>query len=107
VSHGPTLNTALQDAANLAWKLAAAARGDAPDGLLDSYGTERHAVGQRVLMHTQAEPAGPSGWFAPPLRLADGDGRPRRLAAVVRDARPLLLGALGRWFGPGSETRAG
>jgi 2-polyprenyl-6-methoxyphenol hydroxylase-like FAD-dependent oxidoreductase len=55
VSHGPTLNLALQDAANLAWKLAAAVRGWAPDGLLDSYETERHASGERVIMVTRVE----------------------------------------------------
>jgi 2-polyprenyl-6-methoxyphenol hydroxylase-like FAD-dependent oxidoreductase len=57
VSNGPTLNQALQDAANLAWKLAATVAGWAPDGLLDSYGTERHAVGVREGMWTQAETA--------------------------------------------------
>ncbi|MBO8193860.1 FAD-dependent monooxygenase [Streptomyces oryzae] len=54
VSHGPTLDTALQDAANLAWKLTATLQGWAPEGLLDSYGTERRASGERVLMHTRA-----------------------------------------------------
>ena len=34
---------------NLGWKLAATIRGDAPDGLLDSYTTERHPVGARIL----------------------------------------------------------
>jgi 2-polyprenyl-6-methoxyphenol hydroxylase-like FAD-dependent oxidoreductase len=57
VSHGPTLNAALQDGANLGWKLAAAVQGWAPDGLLDSYHAERHASGARVIMHTQAESA--------------------------------------------------
>jgi hypothetical protein len=55
VSHGPTLNLALQDAANLAWKLAADLHGWASAGLLGSYQAERHASGERVLMHTQAE----------------------------------------------------
>jgi 2-polyprenyl-6-methoxyphenol hydroxylase-like FAD-dependent oxidoreductase len=57
VSHGPTLNAAINDAANLGWKLAAAVQGWAPDGLLDTYESERHPAGQRVLMHTQAESA--------------------------------------------------
>ncbi|MEV0234051.1 FAD-dependent monooxygenase [Nonomuraea sp. NPDC050786] len=57
VSHGPTLNLALQDAANLAWKLAATLQGWAPEDLLDSYGTERRACGERVLMHTRAATA--------------------------------------------------
>lgn len=54
VSHGPTLNTALHDAANLGWKLGAAVRDRAPEGLLDSYATERRACAERVLLHTRA-----------------------------------------------------
>lgn len=54
---GPGLNLGLQDAANLGWKLAAEVRGWAPEGLLDSYHTERHAAGLRVFMHTQAQTA--------------------------------------------------
>ena len=41
---GLGLNTGLQDAHNLAWKIAAVERGQASDRLLDSYHTERHAV---------------------------------------------------------------
>ena len=43
------MNTGLQDAVNLGWKLAAAAGGRAPDWLLDSYHAERHPVGAAVL----------------------------------------------------------
>ncbi|WP_432835631.1 FAD-dependent monooxygenase [Dactylosporangium sp. CA-092794] len=46
---GQGMNTGLQDAANLGWKLAATAAGWAPTGLLDSYHDERHAVGRLVL----------------------------------------------------------
>ncbi|MCW2859851.1 MAG: monooxygenase FAD-binding protein [Actinoallomurus sp.] len=46
---GMGMNTGLQDAANLGWKLAAAIQGWAPPGLLDTYHDERHPVGQRVL----------------------------------------------------------
>jgi 2-polyprenyl-6-methoxyphenol hydroxylase-like FAD-dependent oxidoreductase len=46
---GQGMNTGLQDAANLGWKLAATAAGWAPDGLLDSYQQERHAIGRLVL----------------------------------------------------------
>ncbi|MGW6904113.1 FAD-dependent monooxygenase [Streptomyces sp. NPDC054940] len=46
---GQGMNTGLQDAANLGWKLAAAVRGRAPDGLLDTYQAERHPVGKAVL----------------------------------------------------------
>jgi 2-polyprenyl-6-methoxyphenol hydroxylase-like FAD-dependent oxidoreductase len=46
---GQGMNTGLQDAANLGWKLAAAVRGWAPDGLLDTYEAERFPVGRSVL----------------------------------------------------------
>ncbi|MEU4996395.1 FAD-dependent monooxygenase [Streptomyces sp. NPDC021622] len=46
---GQGMNTGLQDAANLSWKLAAAVEGRAPEGLLDSYQAERHPVGKMVL----------------------------------------------------------
>jgi 2-polyprenyl-6-methoxyphenol hydroxylase-like FAD-dependent oxidoreductase len=49
------LNTGIQDAVNLGWKLAAQVQGWAPDGLLDSYETERRAVGERVRMHALAQ----------------------------------------------------
>lgn len=54
---GPGLNLGLQDAVNLGWKLAADINGWAPAGLLDSYQTERHPVGQRVMMHSMAQSA--------------------------------------------------
>jgi 2-polyprenyl-6-methoxyphenol hydroxylase-like FAD-dependent oxidoreductase len=54
---GSALNVGLLDAVNLGWKLAAQVRGWAPDGLLDSYHTERHAVGERVLLRTRAQAA--------------------------------------------------
>jgi FAD binding domain len=43
------MNTSIQDAANLGWKLAATVGGWAPDGLLDTYHAERHPVGRQVL----------------------------------------------------------
>jgi hypothetical protein len=54
---GPGLNLGLQDVLNLGWKLAAAVNGWAPAGLLDTYQSERHPVGQRVIMHTRAQTA--------------------------------------------------
>jgi FAD binding domain len=54
---GPGLNLGLQDAMNLGWKLAAAVRGWAPPGLLDSYHTERQPVGQRVMMQSMSQTA--------------------------------------------------
>jgi len=52
---GQGLSTGVQDAMNLGWKLAATVVGWAPQGLLDTYHTERHPVGSRVLMNTQAQ----------------------------------------------------
>ncbi|WP_067468886.1 FAD-dependent monooxygenase [Actinomadura macra] len=46
---GQGMNTGLQDAANLSWKLAAELHGWAPPWLLDSYHEERYPVGRRVL----------------------------------------------------------
>jgi hypothetical protein len=54
---GQGLNLGLGDAMNLGWKLAATLRGDAPNGLLDSYTTERHPVGARILDWTRAQVA--------------------------------------------------
>ena len=52
---GQALNLGLQDAVNLGWKLAAELRGGGPEGLLDSYHDERHAVGLRVLSNIRAQ----------------------------------------------------
>ena len=54
---GQGLNTGVQDAMNLGWKLAQVVKGMAPDGLLDSYHAERHPVGARVLRNTMAQVA--------------------------------------------------
>jgi 2-polyprenyl-6-methoxyphenol hydroxylase-like FAD-dependent oxidoreductase len=54
---GPGLNLGLQDAINLGWKLAATVNGWAPTGLLDTYYTERHPVGARVMMHSMSQTA--------------------------------------------------
>jgi 2-polyprenyl-6-methoxyphenol hydroxylase-like FAD-dependent oxidoreductase len=52
---GPGLNLGMQDAVNLGWKLAAVVNGWAPTGLLDTYESERYPVGERVMMHSQAQ----------------------------------------------------
>jgi 2-polyprenyl-6-methoxyphenol hydroxylase-like FAD-dependent oxidoreductase len=64
------MNTGIQDAHNLAWKLAAVLRGGAPDALLDSYErerrpvaefnarhSERNALQKRALLQSDADPA--------------------------------------------------
>jgi 2-polyprenyl-6-methoxyphenol hydroxylase-like FAD-dependent oxidoreductase len=54
--HPPTgaqgMNTGIQDAHNLAWKLALALSGHAAPGLLDSYDAERRPVGEEVVGRT-------------------------------------------------------
>jgi hypothetical protein len=54
--HPPTgaqgMNTGIQDAYNLGWKRALAVHGSAADGLLDTYHTERHPVGEEVVGRT-------------------------------------------------------
>ena len=49
---GQGMNTGIQDAYNLAWKLAAVVRGRAADALLDSYPAERVPVGAALLGST-------------------------------------------------------
>ncbi|WP_202753889.1 FAD-dependent monooxygenase [Burkholderia cenocepacia] len=71
---GQGLNLGLGDAMNLGWKLAATIRGDAPDGLLDSYTDERHSVGARVLDWSRAQVA--------LMRPSPGS---HALAAIMRD----------------------
>ena len=47
---GQGMNTGMQDACNLAWKLALVYKGlVAPEPMLDSYSIERSAVGRQVL----------------------------------------------------------
>ncbi|MET7475616.1 rifampin monooxygenase [Streptomyces sp. NPDC005648] len=57
--HPPTggqgMNLGIHDAFNLGWKLAGAVDGWAPEGLLDSYHTERHPAGAQVLDNTRAQ----------------------------------------------------
>jgi NADPH-dependent dioxygenase len=50
---GQGMNTGIQDAHNLAWKLAMVVRGDAGQALLDSYSTERVPVGKVLLGSTK------------------------------------------------------
>lgn len=52
---GQGLNLGLGDAMNLGWKLAASIHDKAPEGLLDSYGIERHPIGAKVLDWSRAQ----------------------------------------------------
>lgn len=90
---GVGLNVGVQDAANLGWKLAATVRGDAPDGLLDSYHRERHPVGAELLATTRAQTA--------LMTMYSGDGSALRevlgdaIAAVPEFSRRLAEGLSG------------
>ncbi|MEV8092993.1 FAD-dependent monooxygenase [Kitasatospora sp. NPDC085879] len=86
---GQGLNTGLQDAHNLAWKLAAVIHGEAPATLLDSYGPERSAVARRVVRDTDLQTR---AW------LVDGPAE-----VLLRDAAFRLgdrTGLLSRLYGP-------
>ncbi|TBD04602.1 FAD-binding protein [Rhizobium leguminosarum] len=54
---GQGLNTGVQDAVNLGWKLAQVVKGTSPAALLDTYHAERHPVAARVLRTTMAQVA--------------------------------------------------
>jgi 2-polyprenyl-6-methoxyphenol hydroxylase-like FAD-dependent oxidoreductase len=54
---GQGLNTAVQDAVNLGWKLAQVVKQTSPESLLDTYHAERHPVAARVLRNTMASVA--------------------------------------------------
>lgn len=71
---GQGLNLGLGDAMNLGWKLAATLRGDAPDGLLDTYASERMPIGAQVLDWSRAQVA-----LMRPSRSS------RALEAILRD----------------------
>jgi len=71
---GQGLNLGLGDAMNLGWKLAATIRGSAPPNLLDSYHTERHPEGARIL-----------NWSRAQVALMRPTPSTRALEAIVRD----------------------
>ncbi|MDN3263465.1 FAD-dependent monooxygenase [Streptomyces sp. CSDS2] len=79
---GQGLNLGIGDALNLGWKLAAVARGRAPESLLDTYTAERHPVGARVLDWTRAQVA-----------LMRPDRHARALRRVVTDLALTSAGA--------------
>ncbi len=76
--HGPQggqgLNTGVQDAVNLGWKLGQVVNKTSPESLLDTYHAERHPVGARVLQNTMAQVA-----------LVRIDDRSQALRATVLD----------------------
>lgn len=104
------LNSGLDDAGNLAWKLAAVLRGEAQDELLDSYSVERvHAARENIAYGAKS-----TEFMAPPnfafrllreatLRLAVSDQavrpliNPRQSAPMSYEASPLSIPSTGSW----------
>lgn len=52
---GQGMNNGMQDAHNLAWKLAAVLHGDSPASLLDAYGRERAEATRRIVRDTDLQ----------------------------------------------------
>jgi 2-polyprenyl-6-methoxyphenol hydroxylase-like FAD-dependent oxidoreductase len=77
---GQGMNTGIQDAYNLGWKLALVARGEAPNWVIDSYDAERRPVGAKLLKFTDR-------MFA----VVAGGGR---LGSVVRRVMPTIAARL-------------
>lgn len=75
------MNTGIQEALNLGWKLARVLRGAAPDRLLDTYHTERHPIERDVLRQT--------GFIT---QMAEADHGPLKL---LRERVMPMLAALG------------
>lgn len=71
---GQGLNLGLGDALNLGWKLAATIHQKSPEGLLDTYFTERHPIGAQVL-----------DWSRAQVTIMGTDTHARALYAIFRD----------------------
>jgi 2-polyprenyl-6-methoxyphenol hydroxylase-like FAD-dependent oxidoreductase len=88
---GQGMNTGIQDAWNLGWKLALVARGHAAEELLDSYDAERRPVGRFVVRFTDwAFSAATSANLL--VRTARTRLLPRVLPLVLRSGRPAGAG---------------
>ena len=96
---GQGLNLGLGDAMNLGWKLAATIQKKAPEGLLDSYQTERHPLGVQVL-----------DWSRAQVAIMKPDLSSRALNAIVRDLMNTRDGATyiaGRVWGVSTHYELG
>ena len=71
---GQGIQTGVQDAVNLGWKLAQVVHQTSPDSLLDTYHAERHPVAARVLRNTMAA-----------IVLRRGDDRTKALRDTVSE----------------------
>ncbi|MFD7282679.1 FAD-dependent monooxygenase [Streptomyces sp. NPDC059862] len=85
------MSVGVQDAANLGWKLAADIAGWAPEGLLDTYHSERHPVGRMLMRNTRAQTRlYLSGEEMEPLREVMGELV--RIPAVARHLAGMVSG---------------
>jgi 2-polyprenyl-6-methoxyphenol hydroxylase-like FAD-dependent oxidoreductase len=107
---GQGLNTGMQDAHNLAWKMAAVIHGEAPTELLASYGAERQAVARRVVRDTDIQTR---AWMARrrsevavrnvAFRAAERTGMASRLYAPVMAGRRVAYPAVRPTQQPGGR----
>jgi hypothetical protein len=87
-------NTGVGDAHNLAWKLAMTLRGEAGEGLLDSYDAERRPVAELIVEQAytryvqRVDPSLPQEKLAPPLDDASFELGPVYRSAAVVDEGP-------------------
>ena len=102
---GQGLQTGVQDAVNLGWKLAQVVKGASPESLLDTYHAERYPIGARVdeprrrfaammsgldIHYDLGERHPLLGRRMPDLDLVTENG-PRRVFSLLHAARPVLL----------------
>ena len=78
-NEGHGMNTGLQDAFNLGWKLALVCRGAAGPGLLDTYETERRPVAELVVAGVTVVAVRPDRYIG----LRDDRGDPRAVQAYL------------------------
>jgi len=96
---GQGLNLGLGDAMNLGWKLAATIQEKAPEGLLDSYYTERYPIGEQVL-----------DWSRAQVAIMKPDPNARAIYAIIRDLMNTCDGATyfaGRVWGVNTHYNIG
>ena len=96
---GQGLNLGVGDAMNLGWKLAATIHKKAPEGLLDSYQSERHPIGLQVL-----------DWSRAQVAIMRPDPHARALQSIVRDLMNTRDGATyfaGRVWGVNTHYNLG
>lgn len=107
---GHGMNSGIQDAHNLAWKLAAVLRGEAGDALLDTFETERRPVAERYAAESVRNAAGQrvSGRSIPPA-IEDDTEEGEEIRSLVASTIPAQRGHFvspGLQLGLGYESTA-